>query len=84
MGVKQIDIEINISDREVRTQLDGTRNINVDADTQSFHPLIDVTLHTGESEQRCNQHLDQSVCDSESLRGSHIGPSDARIYKTMP
>ena len=82
--MRQIDIETNISDREVRTQLDGIRNINVDANTQTSHPLIDVTLHTGESEQRSNQHLDQSIHDSESLRGSCIGPSDARIHETIP
>ena len=60
IGVKQIEIETNISDREVRTQLDGIRNINVDADTQTSHPLIDVTLPTDVSEQRSIQQADQS------------------------
>ena len=35
VSVRQIEIETNISDREVRTQLDGIRNINVDANTQT-------------------------------------------------
>ena len=82
--MRQIDIETNISDREVRTQLDGIRNINVDANTQTSCLLIDVILHTSESEQRSNQHPDQSIHDSESLRDSHIRPPDARIHETIP
>ena len=84
VGVRQIEIETNISDREIRTQLDGIRNINVDADTQTSHLLIDVTLPTDVSEQRSIQHAYQSVCDSESLRGSHTRSPDASIHETMP
>ena len=84
VGVRQIEIETNISDREVRTQLDGIRNINVDADTQNSCPLIDVTLPAGVNEQRSTQHTDQSVHDSESLRGSGTRSPDARIHETIP
>ena len=70
-------------DREVRTHLAG-RNINVDADTQTSCPLNDIALPSDVSGQRPIQHVDQSVCDSESLRGSHTGSPDARIHETMP
>ena len=70
-------------DREVRTHLAG-RNINVDADTQTSHPLDDIALPTNVSRQRPIQHVDQSVHDSESLRGSHTGSPNARIHETMP
>ena len=81
--VRQIEIEADISDREVRTHLDGI-NINVNADTQTSRPLIDVTIPIDVSEQRTTQHADQSVCDSESLRGSCTRSPDARIHETMP
>ena len=53
-------------------------------DTQTSHPLIDVTLPTDVSEQRSIQHADQSVHDSESLRGSCTRSPDARIHETIP
>ena len=84
VGVRQIEMETNISDREVRTQLDGMRNINVDANAQTSHLLIDVTLPTGVSEQRSIQYTDQPICDSESLRGSCTRPPDARIHEAIP
>ena len=84
VGVRKIDIETNISDREVRTGLDGIRNINVDADNQTSHPLIDVTFPTSVSEQISIQHTDQSVHASESLRGSCTRPPDAKIHETIP
>ena len=84
VGVRQIEIETNISDREVRPQLDGIRNINVNADTQTSCPLIDVTLPTDVSEQRSIQHADQSIHDSESLRGSCTTSPDARIHEIIP
>ena len=59
VGVRQIEIEANISDREVRTHLNGVRNINVNVDTQTSRPLIDVTLPIDVSEQRSTQHVDQ-------------------------
>ena len=70
-------------DREVRTHLAG-RNINVDADTQTSCLLNDIALPTNVSGQRPVQYADQSVHDSESLRGSHIGSPNARIHETMP
>ena len=82
--MRQIERETNISDREVRTQLDGIRNINVDANTQTSHPFIDVTLPTGVSEQRPIQHTDQSVHDSETLRGSCTRSPEVRIHETIP
>ena len=84
VGVRQTEIEANISDREVRTHLDGVRNINVNANTQTSRPLIDVTLPIDVSEQRSTQHVDQSVHDSESLRGSCTRSPDARIHETIP
>ena len=81
--MRQVEIPTNISDREVRTQLDGI-NINVDANTQTSHLLVDVALPTDASEQRPIQHADQSVHDSESLRGSCTRSPDARIHETMP
>ena len=84
VGVRQIEIEANISDREVRTHLDGVRNINVNADTQTSHPLIDVTLPIDVSEQRSTQHADQSVHDSESLRGSCTRSPDVRTHEAIP
>ena len=84
VGVRQIEIETNKSDTEVRTHLDGIRNVNVDANTQTSCPLIDVTLPTGVSEQRSIQHTDQSIHDSESLRGSYIRSPDARIHEKIP
>ena len=75
--MRQIEKETNISDREVRTHLDGIRNINVNADTQTSCLLIDVTLPTDVSEQRSIQHADQSIHDSESLRGSCTRSPDA-------
>ena len=84
VGVRQIEIEANISDREVRTNLDGVRNINVIADTQTSNPLIDVTLPIDVSEQRSTQHADQSVCDFESLRDSHTRSPDVRTCEAIP
>ena len=84
VGVRQIEIEANISDREVRTHLDGVRNINVNADIQTSRLLIDVTLPIDVSEQRSTQHADQSVHDSESLRGSCTRSPDIRIHETIP
>ena len=68
--MRQIKIDANISDREVRMHLGEARNINVNADTQTSHLLINVTLSTDVSEQRSTQHADQIICDSESLRDS--------------
>ena len=82
--MRQTEIEANISDSEVRTHLDGVRNINVDANTQTSHPLIDVTLPIDVSEQRSTQHVDQTVCDSESLRGSCTRSPDIRTHETIP
>ena len=74
----------NISDREVRPQIDGVRNINVDANTQSSHPLTDVTLPTNVNVQRSIHHINQSVYDSESLRGSHTRTHNTGIHETIP
>ena len=52
VGVRQTEVEANISDSEVRTHLDGVRNIHVDANTQTSCPLIDVILPIDVSEQR--------------------------------
>ena len=60
------------------------RNINVDADTQTSHPLNDIALPINVSGQRPIQHVNQSVCDSESLRGSHTRSSNVGIHETMP
>ena len=78
VGVRQIEL-----DREVRTQLAGI-NISVDANTQTSCPLVDIALPTNVSEQRLIQHVDQSICDFESLRGSCTRSPDAGIHETMP
>ena len=74
----------NISDGEVRPQIDGVRNINIDADTQTSCPLTDVMLPTSVNEQRSIHHIIQFIYDSESLRGSHTRTHDTRIQETIP
>ena len=51
----------NTSDREVRSQIDGVRNINIDADAQTSHPFTDVMLPTSVNEQRSIHHINQSM-----------------------
>ena len=82
--MRQTNIEADISDREVRTHLGGVRNINVNADTQTSHPLTDITLSTAVSEQRTTQHADQITHDSESLGCSHTGSPDVRTCEIIP
>ena len=62
VGVRQMEL-----DREVRTHLAG-RNINVDADTQTSHPLEDIALPTNVSGQRPIQCADQSIHDSGVIK----------------
>ena len=51
VGVRMMDIGTNMSDIEVRPQRGGIRIINTDDDTQASHPLVNVILPTGMSEQ---------------------------------
>ena len=74
----------NTSDREVGLQMDGVRNINADADTQTSCPFTDVMLPTSVNEQRSIHHINQSVYDSESLRGLHTRTYDAGNQETIP
>ena len=78
VGVRQMEL-----DREVRTHLAG-RYIKLDVDTQTSCLLDDIALPTNVSGQRPIQYADQSIYDSESLRGSLTGSSNARIHETMP
>ena len=71
-----MDMGTNTSDREVRPQIDGVRNINIDANTQTSHLLIDVTLPTSVNEQRPIHHINHSIYDPESLGGSHTRIQD--------
>ena len=43
-----------------------------------------MTLPIDVSEQRSTQHLDQTVHDSESLRGSCTRSPDIRAHETIP
>ena len=43
-----------------------------------------MTLPIDVSEQRSTQHADQSIHDSESLRGSCARSPDARVHETIP
>ena len=43
-----------------------------------------MTLPIDVSEQRSTQHADQSVHDSESLRGSRTRSPDVRTHEAIP
>ena len=84
VGARMMDMGTNTSDREVRPQIDGVSNINIDANTQTSHLPIDVTLSISVNEQRPIHCINQSVYDPESLGGSHTRIKDMGMQEFIP
>ena len=79
VGVRLIDVGVNTSGVEVRSQRDGAELVELDEDNgQIFCPHIEVTPPTDTIEQVHVPHIDllTSRHVPESTRGSHMSTYD--------
>ena len=87
VGVRLIDVGINTSEIEVRSQRDGAEVVELDDDNvQISCPHVEVMPPTDANEQVHVPHINLSTSryDSESTRGSCMSTYDTEAQETIP
>ena len=78
VGVRLIDVGINTSEIEVRSQRDGAGVVESDDNVQISCPHVEIMPPTDANEQVLVPHISQltSIYDPESTRGSCMSTYD--------